>query len=100
MCNKQASLTAKIRKKVLQDWLQNKFFQTGKPKKCIILSYLCRKNRVLVRTCLLKAFTRADPKSVKRQSSHQCLIVLLVSALKEACKMLVESTQGLWKNLD
>jgi len=44
-------------------------------------------------TCLSITFTRADPKSTKRQSSHQCLCALLGSALiKAACKMLVKST--------
>jgi len=32
-------------------------------------------------TCLLEALTSADHKSTKRQSSHQCLFVLLRSAV-------------------
>jgi len=37
---------------------------------------------------------RADPKSAKRQSSHQCLFALLGSAgVKAAGKTLVKSTQ-------
>jgi len=37
-----------------------------------------------------------DPKSAKRQSSHQCLSVLLGSArIKAACKTLVKSTPPL-----
>jgi len=35
-------------------------------------------------TCLCKAFTCADPKSTKRQSSHQCLFALLGSACLKA----------------
>jgi len=40
---------------------------------------------------LTEAFTRADPKSAKRKSSHHCLFVLLGSSLiKAARKMLVK----------
>jgi len=44
-------------------------------------------------TCLRKAFTYEDPKSAKRQSSHQCLFALLGSMhAKAARKMLVKSS--------
>ncbi len=44
-------------------------------------------------TYLHKAFTLADPKSIKRQTSHQCLYVLLgFERVKAARKMLVKST--------
>jgi hypothetical protein len=44
-------------------------------------------------TCLREAFTCQDPKSAKRQSSHQCLFALLGPACaKAAHKMLVKST--------
>ncbi len=39
-----------------------------------------KKNRdkgLISPTCLCAAFTLADPKSAKRQSSHQCLFSLL-----------------------
>jgi hypothetical protein len=39
------------------------------------------------------AFTHADPKSTKRQLSHQCLFALLGPAhVKASCKMLVKLT--------
>jgi len=42
---------------------------------------------------LQAAFTNEDPKSTKQQSSHQCLLVLLGSALiKVDCKTLTKST--------
>jgi len=42
---------------------------------------------------LRAAFTHADPKSTKIQSSHPCLFSLLGSVhIKAACKMLVKST--------
>ncbi len=46
---------------------------------------------------LFIAYWRADPKSVKIQSSCQYLFVLLGSVhLKAACKMLMKSTPGAW----
>jgi len=46
-------------------------------------------------TCLRAAFMLADPKSAKRQSSHQCLFALLVSVrVKAVHKMLVILTTG------
>jgi len=45
------------------------------------------------------AFMPADPKSAKRQSSHQCLFALLGSMrAKAACKMLVKLTQESARN--
>jgi len=44
-------------------------------------------------TCLQAAFMSADPKSTKGLSSHQCLFVIVGSALeKAACKILVKLT--------
>ncbi len=44
-------------------------------------------------TCLTAAFMRENPKSAKRQSSHQCLFARLRSAhIKAAQKTLVKST--------
>jgi len=46
-------------------------------------------------TCLCTAFTCADPKSSKRQSSHQCLFTLLGSVhTKASGKTLVKLTSG------
>jgi len=43
----------------------------------------------------MAAFSRKDPKSAKRQSSHQCLSALMESArIKAACRMLVKLTSG------
>jgi len=43
--------------------------------------------------CLFEAFSNADTKPPKRQSSHQCLLVLLGSVFaKAAFKMLVKLT--------
>jgi len=47
-------------------------------------------------TCLHTAFTRADPKSAKQQSTHKCIFALLGSTcIKAAHKTLMKLTVGL-----
>ncbi len=51
------------------------------------------RKRLISPTWLCTCFKRPDPKSEKRQSSHQCLFALLGSALVKAVrKMLMKST--------
>jgi len=46
-------------------------------------------------TCLCAAFTRSDLKRAKRQSSHQCLFMLLGYVLEDAArKILANSAPG------
>jgi len=51
--------------------------------------------RLISPTCLHEAFTHKEPKIAKRQPSHQCLLVLLESAIeKVTCKKLMKLTPG------
>ena len=68
-------------------------------KKCDHLSFvpitIQMRSEVNFTNVLQAAFTQEDPKSAKRQSSRQCLFVLLGSLrAKAACKMLVKSNQS------
>jgi len=67
---------------------------TAKPSSNII-SVFKDQGSISPTSCFCVAFTHADPKSAKRQSSYQCLFALLGSAsTKVAHKMLVELTPG------
>jgi len=73
--------------------LQAKYFE-GNLSKYILLSVHYRSfwNQELISTtCLWVAFTPADLKNTKRQSSNQCFLALLGSlCVKADCKMLVK----------